>query len=321
MTNKELLENQAEVIRFLRNSYETDHVSHAYILEGEDGSGTYEAAIYMSMLLLCESDNKPCLRCHNCLRIEKNNHINVSVIEGENNNIKKEQIQELIHELSMTSLEKGPQIAIIKAAEQMNTSASNTLLKLLEEPSPNKYIFLLTSNVDRLLDTIVSRSQVIHFKPLSKSYIINNLVEGGVDLDMAYILSYVTKDVEEAKTLISEGKVYNCLSLAMDLVRRKLEGKDSYITFQRQKNFLFDEKDKKWHNLFLDILILINEEFIKIANGISLGYFENLMKMCDKDKIDVQDIINRIDIITKYAQRLNYNVNKELFYASLMVEI
>lgn len=321
MTIKQMQKNQPEVVQFLKNSYESNRVSHAYLFEGEAGCGTYEAALYMTMLLLCESENKPCFRCHNCVRIEKNNHLNVCFLEPQNGVIKREQMDEMIHELTMTSLEKGAQVGIIKEAEKMNASAANALLKLLEEPSANHYIILLTSQIDKLLDTIISRTQVIRFKPLSRKFIVDDLRDSGVELDMSYILSYITSDIEEAKQMIRDGKVYHCLKLAMEVETAIAKNKDPYVVFYKQAKELKEEQDKKWHRVFLDILLLINKELIHLYHQTSLGYFESILKLYEDKTLNLDKVMHKIDILNEYQERLNYHVNLNLFYTSLMIEM
>ena len=319
MTIKSLIENQPEVVKFLKNSFDSKYLSHAYLFDGPDGSGKYEAAIYTAMMLLCNSDDKPCQRCNNCIKVEKGSHLNLIKIEPHNDLIKKEQVEELIHEISMTPLEKGAQIASICGADKMNPAASNALLKILEEPAPNHYIFLLTSQINRLLPTIVSRTQVIRFKPISRKFIMESLKENGVEKDISYVLSYITNDLDEAKEMIALGKAYNALSLALAVEGAIAKGKDPFGYFYKQSKDLKAENDKRWHRIFLDILLLINKEIINYYNSHRINYFGEIIELYNE--INVDKILHKIDVINKYQERLNYNVNMNLFYASLMVEI
>ena len=56
--------------------------------------------------------------------------------------------------------------------------------------NPNHYAFLTTTNFRRLLPTIVSRCQLIHFKPVPKNYLIDKLIDCGIEKDISYIISY-----------------------------------------------------------------------------------------------------------------------------------
>ncbi len=321
MKIEDALNNQSDVVKLLQNSYENDLLSHAYLFEGDAGSGKYEIAIYMAMMLLCESNHKPCFKCHNCLRIQNNNHLNVTCINTDSDIIKKEQIDGFIHELMMTTLEDGPQIGIIKDADKMNLSATNALLKMLEEPAPNHYIILLTTNVGKILDTIISRTQVIRFKPLPQKYIMDTLIENGVEQDMSFVLSYMTNDLDSAKKMIEEGKIYNILTLAKEIEKTLAKNKDPLVTFIKSGSLLKNEDDKKYHRFFLDILMLINKELLNKYNHIENNYFIDIVNLYDVNQIDCNKLIHQLDILSKYQIRLNYYVNLNLFYTSLMVEM
>ena len=78
-------------------------------------------------------------------------------VETELQNIKKEEILELKEKLNTSSIYNGIRIYIILEAEKLNASSSNTLLKFLEEPSDNIYAVLITSNNNKILETIRSR--------------------------------------------------------------------------------------------------------------------------------------------------------------------
>ena len=281
MTIKEMLENQPEVIKLLQNSYKSNLFSHAYLFEGPEGSGKVEAAIYASMMLLCLGENKPCFKCNNCIRAEKKNHFNVYFVNPQNDLIKREQI----------------------------------------EPAPNHYIFLLTTNTKRLLDTIISRTQVIRFKPLPRKYLMERLAESGIDRDLSYLLSYITSDTDEAKEMIAQGIVYNTLTLAYDVEKAIARGKDPYVYFYKNGKDLKAETDKKWHRIFLDSLLLINKELINIHYGVSDGYFNVVTSLYQDKEIDINKIVHKIEVINNYQEKLNYNVNLNLFYTSLMIEL
>ena len=73
----------------------------------------------------------------------------------------------------------------------MSVSASNSLLKFLEEPSSQTVAFLLTEQPQQILPTILSRCQILSFKPLSPQAMIKQLVENGVNPMKAPLLSSV----------------------------------------------------------------------------------------------------------------------------------
>lgn len=322
MKISELSVYQKDILTILENSYTKNKLVHAYLFEGNTGSGTFEMAQYMAMKLLCQDRHtKPCMHCNSCNRVLANSHLNVLVIEPIDDMIRKEQIEELIKEFSMTSLESGPKIAIVKDIDKINNSGGNTLLKFLEEPTENHYTFLLTTNKGKVLDTIISRCQLLHFKPLSASYIITKLVDRGVDLDMSYVLSNITTDEDQIQKLLEEGVLANILNLAKQIVKERITNKDAFVKYYESKDILLTQTDKFYHRAFLDILILIYQEIYKKVTSQSMGYFESIINSVNKDTIKQQEIVNKLDLINKYQEKLNYNVNLDLFYTSLFIEL
>ena len=136
-----------------------------------------------------------------------------------------------------------PQIYIIKDADKMNVAAQNSLLKFLEEPNPNHFAFLTTSNYKKLLDTIVSRCQFIHFKPIPKKYLMEKLIDYGVEVDISYIVSHLTSEVDVAMKYIEEGKITNMMNIAKKIVDKDLKKKDSYIEYFRNKVLIAKSKE------------------------------------------------------------------------------
>lgn len=321
MTYEELIKNQAEIINLIKKSIQKNKLVHAYLFEGDSGTGTIEAAKYFAMALLCQSEHKPCLKCNTCERIQYNSHLNVVTIEPFADVIRKEQIENLMHDFSMTSLEKGPQIYIIKEADKMNASAANALLKFLEEPALNHYAILLTNNHKKILDTIVSRTQYIHFKPVLKTYIVEQLLSSGVDQDVAYVISHITSDFGEAKKYIEEGKLILFINLAKKITTAKFKKRNQYVEYFLNKQLLENEKDKSWHWIFFDILILINQELYKKANGDEIKYFKNIIDNIKEDQLNKQSILRNLEILNKYEERLNYHINLDLLYTSLFIEL
>ena len=175
---EDLRKSQPNVVKMLENSFRKDKLVHAFLFEGAPGTMKYQAALYLSMLLLCKGvEKKPCGTCNNCKRIISGQHTNVLIVEPVNGIIRKEQIESLIKELSVTSLVTGRRVFILKDAEMMNISAANTLLKFLEEPFVGQYLILLSTNTQLLPSTIRSRVQLIHFGAPSVIKMHNLLVE------------------------------------------------------------------------------------------------------------------------------------------------
>ncbi len=181
------------------NSIKTDHLPHAYLFYGNEGTGKEAFAIELAKLLNCERGPLHiCQKCPSCLKISNlqfpdvkyvfptpsSSNIKPEVIgeaiqekaenpyrrvtfPGKNTFISIDGIRELKSESKYKLYEGKKKIFIISEADQMRTEASNALLKILEEPPDNLMLILITSRIHRILPTIRSRCQLIHFPPLS----------------------------------------------------------------------------------------------------------------------------------------------------------
>ena len=98
-------------------------------------------------------------------------------LENKQGIIASENANEMVRRMSLKSFQGGFKVMIIWHADKMNPTISNKLLKFIEEPSPKTILILLSESKNALLDTIVSRCQVLNFKPLNAEQIAKSLVE------------------------------------------------------------------------------------------------------------------------------------------------
>jgi DNA polymerase III subunit delta' len=101
---------------------------------------------------------------------------NILGVQNKQGEIRVEDAQEILRLLSLKSYEGGYKIMIIWMADKMNVSASNKLLKLLEEPTDKTLFILITENEEDIIQTIRSRCQVLHFLGLSENTIAESLI-------------------------------------------------------------------------------------------------------------------------------------------------
>ncbi|WP_323787455.1 DNA polymerase III subunit delta' [Psychroserpens sp.] len=98
-------------------------------------------------------------------------------IDNKQGQIGVDEAQDIVKALALKSYEGGYKVMLIWMAEKMNTSASNKLLKLIEEP-PNKTIFILIAeDEEQIINTIKSRCQLLHFPPLAEDVIKTSLIK------------------------------------------------------------------------------------------------------------------------------------------------
>jgi DNA polymerase-3 subunit delta' len=141
---------------------------HALLLSGIAGLGKKEFANAIIANVLCASgqnDNSPCGQCHSCQLLSAGNHPDhIEVMPEETGKqIKIDQIRSLKDKQQLTASVASWKTVIISPADAMNVSASNSLLKLLEEPQRNTLLILITDKPEKLPITIRSRCQSYHF--------------------------------------------------------------------------------------------------------------------------------------------------------------
>lgn len=171
-----------DILKYISSAVENNRVSHAYILNGERGSGKKMLANLFAMTLLCETgDNEPCGKCHSCKQAESGNHPDIIRVTHEKpNSISVDDIRTQVNNTVDIKPYQGPyKVYIIPQADMMTPQAQNAILKTIEEPPSYAVFLLLTENVETLLPTINSRCVMLKLRnikdTLIKKYLMENL--------------------------------------------------------------------------------------------------------------------------------------------------
>lgn len=157
--------------------------AHAYIVEGTDKEALFHQSERLAKTLLCRinfnADNShsgsnlspiepPCGHCHSCELYDAKNHPDYLLAQAEKTSIGVDDIRQISSFLNKTSQLSGNQVVVVDQAQLMTESASNALLKTLEEPTDKSFLFLLVDTKSKLLPTILSRCQFLTLDGLSK---------------------------------------------------------------------------------------------------------------------------------------------------------
>ena len=171
-----------DILKYISSAVENNRVSHAYILNGERGSGKKMLANLFAMTLLCETgDNEPCGICHSCKQAESGNHPDIIRVTHEKpNSISVDDIRTQVNNTVDIKPYQGPyKVYIIPQADMMTPQAQNAILKTIEEPPSYAVFLLLTENAETLLPTINSRCVMLKLRnikdTLIKKYLMENL--------------------------------------------------------------------------------------------------------------------------------------------------
>lgn len=170
----------------LRQAVATQHVASAYLFAGPAGVGKRLVAQYLAQHLLCDAvADAPCGQCLHCARIASHAHPDVFAVapadDAASGEIAIDQIRTLQGRLQLHALEGSHKVAILDQADRMHPAAANACLKILEEPPARTHFLLVSAAPHRLLPTIRSRCQTIHFGPLALHDITAHLTAQGMD--------------------------------------------------------------------------------------------------------------------------------------------
>ncbi|HEY5652895.1 MAG TPA: DNA polymerase III subunit gamma/tau [Pontiella sp.] len=170
---------QSHVTRTLTNAIETGRVAHAYMFVGSRGTGKTTSARILAKALNCEqgSTPHPCDECESCKEVMAGNSLDVIEIDGASNN-GVDQVRDL-RDNARYSPARGPyKIYIIDEVHMLSTAAFNALLKTLEEPPPHVKFIFATTDVHKVLPTILSRCQRFDLRRISVQDIVDRLRTG-----------------------------------------------------------------------------------------------------------------------------------------------
>jgi len=322
MAFEKLESTQQNVVKLLRNSYKKDRLSHAYLFEGERGTFKFQTALYFAQLLLCTSDDKPCGKCHNCKRIHNQNHPNLFIIEPENGQIKKQQIIELQTEFSKTSVEKGSKIFIIKDVDKLRVESANSLLKFIEEPFPNTFGILTTTNINSILPTIISRSQIVTFHSLNKNLIKEELASLGYESMQAKVVSQITNNIDDAINILNSEAFLPIFDIVTE-VYNILAAKDESVLLYFNKNSSIIYQDNNT-SLFLSLMIMYQKDMISVLidNESSIIFNDEIetMKKIVANK-NLKRIMGELEYLLDLLSKSHFNINRSLAFDNMLIEL
>lgn len=223
---------------------EQGQLNHAFLFSGYFGS--YEMAQFIAKSLFCTDKVGvlPCEKCRNCKLIEQEEFPDVTIIRPINQFIKTERIRELVGQFAQSGIENPRQVFIIKQADKMHVNAANSLLKVIEEPQSEIYIFFLTSDEEMMLPTIRSRTQIFQFKK-QEALISLQLEKLGLVKKQAKLLAQYSQSQSEAEKLASQASFWTLVEESERLLSWLLtKKKESYLQVAKLAS-LADDKEKQ----------------------------------------------------------------------------
>ena len=179
---------QQHITTVLRNEMRDGRLSHAYLFIGSRGTGKTTCAKLMAKAVNCLDlqDGDPCGKCDICRGVDDGSLLDVVEIDAASNN-GVDDIRELRDEAVFTPAVAKYRVYIIDEVHMLSVSAFNALLKILEEPPEHVIFILATTEIHKVLPTIVSRCQRFDFHRIESAVIASRLLDvakqEGISLD------------------------------------------------------------------------------------------------------------------------------------------
>lgn len=302
--------------RIVKNSLTKSKCSHAYLIESNGYPYSFELSFSLAKALLCPNNYTNLLNCNCCNQcsiIDDGNFLELKIIRPDGEWIKKEQLEELQNLFSKKAIIGNKKVYIIDKVEKLNRTSANSILKFLEEPEDGIVAILITENINNVLNTIVSRCQVLSLK---KSIDIS-------DKSFVYkIGSNIFNSENDINIFIENDNTISNINSVIEFI--------NYYEDYHLDTLL--EIDSLWNNYFkerseilicFEIMLLYYKDILNyLMNNpldIFLDYKKNIQKISIKNSL--LSITKKIQVIMDLKEKIKYNVNTNLLMDKLILNL
>jgi DNA polymerase-3 subunit delta' len=324
---------QTRVVQLLQRSLERDRLAHAYLFTGNSIAELEGMARTLAKTLNCQSPAKRaanglaldcCDQCDSCRRTDNANHPDVLWIRPESKSriIIIDQMRELMQTMNLKPTMAGFKVGVIVSADRLNMAAANAFLKTLEEPPAKSILILLTTEPQRILETILSRclrlcfaGEGIHFEPdqvewLSAFGVAAAATAGGL-MARYRLLGLIMKKLAEQKDQIEKTLTARSpLERYEDLEPRMREKLEDELTaaveaeYRRQRTDLIGALQWWLRDVWLQTLI----------SGADLLAFPGLAPAghAVAARLSSSDALSNLEVIDRLQRQLHTNVQEAL---------
>lgn len=327
MANFKDIIGQEQIKNHLLEGIKNGSLSHAYIINGETGSGRRLLASALTKTLLCENRTEQgdaCGKCKSCLQTDSGNHPDVRFVTHEKASIGIDDIREqLVNDITIKPYSSKHKIYIIPDANKMTEQAQNALLKTMEEPPEYATILLLTENSQNLLPTVISRCVTLNTEPLRQEEITKYLIKNlQMEPEQAKIAAgFCQGNVGKAIHFASSDDFQEMKNDTLRLLK-KIDSMDISDIMSIIKEL---SQHKGRINEYLDLMLLWYRDVLmfKVTKDANLLLYRDEYKAISEQASirNYEDIENIIKAIDKAKIRLNANVNFETAIELLLLTI
>lgn len=350
------LQHQPRAQRIVQHALDGDRLPHASIYFGPDGVGKELFALRLAQLLLCDQRaDDACGRCRSCHLVVAGNHPDLHLIHRQLNahhpdpQVRARKAVDLgvevirhfvIDQVGVMPAVSRSKVFIIREADRITDAAQNALLKTLEEPPGDTYLFLLAASVDRLLATTRSRCQHVPFAPLPDEFISQQLRQrlGELpqqDADLYAAISQGSLGVAlryaQDNLTVQNARIVDLLSgLTLDSAKAAA---DAVVEAAKELSGGFRERDKalsdtEGQRQALRILLALAAAWYRDVLHVASGSTARLANSKAPEQLQraaatlaVEAAADCIQLINRGEWTLDRNVNVQLGVESLMFRL
>lgn len=333
---------QEHIVTTLKHAIAENKIAHAYLFCGPRGTGKTTIAKLLAKAVNCTGNNKPCNECSNCKQITQSMHPDVIEIDAASNN-GVDEVRDLIDKINYAPTQSKYKVYIIDEVHMMTSGAFNALLKTLEEPPEHVIFIMATTEVHKILPTIISRCQRFDFTKLSNQDIVKRmkviiekenfscdddaleliakLADGGMR-DALSILEQCVAYNDQHLKLADVNAVYGLISLEkkIDLIKVLLT-KDMKQALQLLDQMKTNGIDIKHLTLDLvdilkDIIIYRNTKDESILFVLSKSYLDSIVPY-----ISCEEAFSMIDILMDASEKYAKVINPSIYFELAILKI
>lgn len=316
------------IIQYIGNAVLSDTVSHAYILNGERGSGKKLLANLFAMSLQCQNrdgDGDACGKCQSCKQAVSGNQPDIIRVTHEKpTTISVDDIRRQINnDIEIRPYSSKYKIYIIPEADMMSVQAQNALLKTMEEPPEYAVLILLTENAETLLPTIRSRCVMLKLRnikdQLVKKYLMEQMEIPDYKADVC--VAFAQGNMGKAIALATSEHFNEIKEEAVHLLRNidDMQVEELMAAVKKCSAYKLEIND------YLDVIAIWYRDVLiyKATKNVDRVVFSDQLRYIKEraSKSSYEGIENILEGLEKAKARLKANVNFELTMELLLLTI
>ncbi len=348
-------------LKFLQSAIDHSTMPHAILLWGPEGTGALMAALAISQYMVCKDRTKhgPCGVCKGCVKANKYMHPDIHYAfptigskvtgdqlypqwrasltenpymnryqwlehidaESKQGNINVEDCQRMIGQLMLHRVEADYKILLIWLPEYLGKEG-NRLLKLIEEPPENSYIFLIAENRDDILPTILSRCQQFYFPLLSERVIQEGLInQQGIEMARAEWVAAAAQGDWNSALKMAQGLTLNPIQWAQEWIKAAWSKNPGVIAEWAESASKYSREESKQ---FLLYALGLMEKVLWFKYGKDFQSTDEEKKTIEflNKKIEQSELLLLVQLFEENLRAIQQNASGRImwFHATLMLQ-